>query len=138
MGRSWYGKESSFRLDVHIEFIESAVQRGVGMWRVGIFGSSDPAGFGQRYFEVNQTLNSDKASMAKIGRHMDIRNVNFQVGSIDCDRVRYVCVEFAKGDKPKPPFIMQMDNDSERSSSKSLISCKELICTKRNLRLKVR
>lgn len=94
---------------------------------------SDPNGHGLRHSEVHQTLNEEQAATPKTCANLYIKRIktDFELGSIGCGDVKNVCLEFAKGDTPDPPFAMRFDNGDDWAFSNSLITCKKQECSKR-------
>ncbi|PIK42192.1 hypothetical protein BSL78_20957 [Apostichopus japonicus] len=129
-----YGEETAVELDVNVDFTpDSANKKGEGLWRVGMFGSESPDGDGDRYGDVYQTLNEEKATTAKKGTELVIDDIatEFEIGTIGCTEVRYICVEFAQGDDPDPPFTMNVESSRGDTSTTSLVTCKEHECSAR-------
>lgn len=132
-----YGEETAVELDVNVDFTpDSANKKGEGLWRVGMFGSESPDGDGDRYGDVYQTLNEEKATTAKKGTELVIDDIatEFEIGTIGCTEVRYICVEFAQGDDPDPPFTMNVESSRGDTSTTSLVTCKEHECSARKSR----
>ena len=128
-----YGEETEIGLDVTISFTNDSPNKraGEGLWRVGMFGSESPEG--ARFGEVYQTLNEEEDSTTKKGPQLQIDGIasDFELGTIGCGDVQYVCVEFAKGDEPDPPFTMTVESGRGDSSTDTLITCKEQECSAR-------
>ncbi|KAJ8019767.1 hypothetical protein HOLleu_41489 [Holothuria leucospilota] len=131
-----FGQTTPVTLDVDVRFDpESANKKGEGLWRVGLFGSANEDGSGARFSEISQTLTEDEASTPKKGIKLPIEGIeaDFEIGSIGCiEEASYVCVEFAQGDNPDPPFTMTIEYARQGGAElDSMILCKPQECSAR-------
>lgn len=115
-------------VDIWVNFTENTRDlKGEGLWRLGIFGSSNADGFGSRYGEVRQAINEVQATTRLTdARPIMINEImtDFELGSIGCiSEFPYYCVEFAKGDSPNPDYTFVTE-----SGDSSLIGCEAREC----------
>lgn len=94
--------------------------RGRGLWRVGVFGSRNQDGSGQRRNEVPDILSDSAASTPLIpGRDLVLpANYDLNLQGIGTgEDFPYFCMEFAKGDSPNPDFELPITGGSIVSCS---------------------
>ena len=87
--------------------------RGAGLWRVGLFVANDRDGSGVRHNYIRQMLNEIEAGKeltASAPLRFDL-NTDFDMRRVGCGKTRYLCLEFAKGDRPQPDFNLLLAND---------------------------
>ncbi|XP_041459601.1 uncharacterized protein LOC121411135 [Lytechinus variegatus] len=86
---------------------------GSGLWRVGLFSSGQRDGRGVRHQYVRQILNEYETSReltVSLPLRFDL-NTDFNMEGIGCGDTRYICIEFTKGDRPRPNFNLPMTNN---------------------------
>lgn len=110
-------------LDLWVNFTENTRDlKGEGLWRLGLFGSSNIDGSGTRYAEVRQALDGPQSAVRLTdARPITVRDIvtDFELGSIGCIKeYPYFCVEFAKGSSPTPDYTFITEFEET-----SLISC---------------
>lgn len=105
---------------------DSDVIRGQGLWRVGLFGSPMANGSSdERFNYVRQLLDPSQASVPVIpGGKINFPTLptQFDIMKLGCSKFKYICLEIAKGDEPRPDFVFHND------AQKPLIFCKSVSC----------
>ena len=113
-------------VDAEVTFDElSRELDGSGLWKLNIFGSKNKNGKGERFDEKTQIATPDKASAPLIkGRSVRFPQMEttMDMGTIGCTEVNFLCVEFMKGDRPRPDYVMVIEDGN------SLINCKAAEC----------
>ncbi|XP_071496955.1 uncharacterized protein [Diadema antillarum] len=97
---------------------------GTGMWRVGLFSAASRDGSGVRQNYVRQVLNEYEAARdltASSPLRFDL-NTHIDLREVGCGNARYLCLEFAKGDRPRPNFNLPIANNH-------FVDCKLYRCT---------
>lgn len=86
---------------------------GSSLWRVGLYLSGERDGGGVRHQYVRQILDDYETS-----RELTVSSplifdliTNFNMEGVGCGDKRYVCLEFAKGDRPRPNFNLPIVNN---------------------------
>ncbi|XP_071831947.1 uncharacterized protein [Apostichopus japonicus] len=130
------GQETPVIIDIEVTFRDDTRNLvGEGLWRVSLFGSSDPLGDGPRFGEVAQILNGAEGSTdIANGDPLDINGIEteFEYGTIGCiEDVNYICMEFLKGDAPDPEFTFTVEGGRNAVSRDSLVLCKPQECLSR-------
>ncbi|XP_022084270.1 uncharacterized protein LOC110975788 [Acanthaster planci] len=114
-----------------IEHPGSEVITGDGLWRVGIYASDDSNPYGPKYRYQKQILSVEQQS---IPLHPDAPleifgvNVRFNVQSLGCGQLNYICIEFTKGDSPRPDFQLPLPQNDTDGVTKRIASCKPWPC----------
>ena len=87
---------------------------GTGLWRLGIFGSKNDKGTGDRFNYVRQTLKPVDADMPLVNGN-DIKfaeaMAEFDIAAIGCNGFNYACMELTKGEEASPDFTQSVLND---------------------------
>ena len=99
----------------HFTSTSSSVS-GNRLWRLGIFGSKNEEGTGERFNYVRQTLPAADANMPLVDGN-DIKYADamaeFDIAAIGCNGFNYACMELTKGDKPSPDFTHSVLDDED-------------------------
>ncbi len=98
---------------------------GRGLWKINIFGSKNNKGKGQRFDEKTQIASPDEQGYPlrpRNGLSFVQMQTAMDLATVGCTEVKYLCVEFMKGDRPKPNYEMIIDGGD------SLISCQLRDC----------
>ena len=123
--------------DVAVQFSVSPAEttdtiEGEGLWRLGLFFSTRGDGGGERHKYQRQILLEEYADMSLTSRYpmyfLDVMAFIDVVG-MGCDDWRYVCVEFSKGDNPRPDFGLPLPGGLDY-----VVSCREFPCIGRPAR----
>lgn len=89
---------------------------GTGLWRLGIFGSKNELGTGERFNYVQQTLPAHDANMPLVDGN-DIKYADamaeFDIAAIGCNGFNYACMELTKGNDPSPDFTHSVLDDED-------------------------
>ena len=126
------GQESQLHIDAEVSFVDNeATVAGRNLWQLGLFGSRNVNGRGQRIGEMRQILRAEKSATplgqsTPDGLHkLQIENIetDFDLSTIGCGAFPYLCLEFAQTDRPLPRFELSFEGGAT-----SLISCKLLQC----------
>ena len=122
-----YGEIASVNFDVTVSTTEDSRNvNGLGLWRVGVFASTQADGSGRREAENTQILdayNQGQALNPPIPLNFDVNGVRFNMNPLGCESYRYLCVEFTKRQGSDPDFAFQTATGGDR-----LVSCKEVQC----------
>ena len=121
------GQSATLSLDVSVSTTEKSRDvDGLGLWRLGLFGSRQADGGGQRLSNGNQILNPYHQARALSGgtplRFRDV-TARFNVDQIGCSDYQYLCVEFDKAETAQPNFAYKVS-----SGEATLVSCKPQPC----------
>ena len=105
---------------------------GNGLWRMGLFGSKNADGSGQRFNYQRQTLDRTKSGTT-LQEDSDLSlpevTTQFEIGSVGCNDFGYVCVEFTGGDDPNPAYFFRVEGStSSRPEDNTLVECKRQEC----------
>ncbi|XP_038058442.1 uncharacterized protein LOC119729773 [Patiria miniata] len=129
------GKQTPFAIQASISMTEDTRElSGKGLWRLGLFGSRNPDGSGERHDYVRQTLNRDQSgSPITSGGNVDLADINtqFDAGTVGCTDYQYICLEVAKGDTADPDFTFGVTNHRSDSTAEEMVSCKKAPCDAR-------
>lgn len=91
---------------------------------MNLFGSGTKTGKGKR-FELQEQIATAQMAGATLGASKSVvfsgMETEIDIGAIGCGDVPFLCLEFRKGERPKPNYVMIMEGDS-------LISCKRRDC----------
>ncbi len=121
------GQPGTLSLDVAIPTTEKSRDvDGLGLWRLGLFGSRQADGGGQRMGNVNQILNPyHQANGLSGGSPLQLRDITtrFDLSQIGCTDYQYLCVEFDKGQSAQPDFAYKVS-----TGENTLVSCKPQPC----------
>ena len=105
--------------------------RGKGLWKVGLYASADQDPLGPKERYQPQILSKDQQAMALTPdgplNFLGMR-VRFNTDGLGCGQLNYICMEFTRGDSPKPEFqlpLPQPDNDGEQGR---IASCRPWPC----------
>ncbi|XP_072174093.1 uncharacterized protein [Diadema setosum] len=130
------GQATGVSLDSTVTFEQGNREvAGNGLWRMGMFGSRNPNGDGERFGYVRQTLDRRGAGTtlnADSDLSIDGVETQFELGTIGCNDFGYVCVEFTGGDDPDPLYYFKVagaEDDSREANT--IIECKEQECSSR-------
>lgn len=99
--------------------------QGRDLWTVSMFGSGEPDGVGPRFGQMDQILDTRQRNKPYVpNENLDFGNIdlNFDMSSHECARIRYMCVEFSKNDRTSVPFTLTA------SSGEAWISCVDIPC----------
>ena len=100
---------------------------GTNLWELGIYGSKNPDGSGERFNYRDQILDSTQAGTPLDGdRPFFLDNIQtvFDAGSVGCTEYQYLCVDFKKGRSPSTDFTLQIGDTNDQT----LTSCKQMAC----------
>ncbi|XP_030828654.1 uncharacterized protein LOC575485 isoform X1 [Strongylocentrotus purpuratus] len=128
------GRETGVTIDGTVIFEdENREVAGDGLWRMGLYGSRNPEGTGEKFnYKPNIldrpqegiTLEENSGLLEEPGV-----TTNFEIGTVGCNDFGYVCVEFTGGNNPQPMYFFRtMGSASERSEDNVLVNCKEQEC----------
>lgn len=126
------GQQSDLTIDAEVSFVDNeASVVGSNLWKLGIFGSRNLNGRGQRIGEKRQIFRANEASTPLDPRTADglhrlnINNIRttFDMSSIGCGAFPYLCVEFGQADRPRPTFEFATEDGTD-----SVVNCKLLQC----------
>ena len=121
------GQPATLSLNVAIPTTEESRDvDGLGLWRLGLFGSRQADGGGQRLGNVDQILNSyHQANGLSGGNPLQLRDITtrFDLSQIGCTDYQYLCVEFDKGQSAQPDFAYRVS-----TGENTLVSCKPQPC----------
>lgn len=100
---------------------------GSGLWTMGLFGSTNGRGLGNRLGHQQQILNLyNQGRTVMPPRPITFRNIDtrFNIEQLGCNsEYQYLCLELSKGANPNPEFSFRtIDGDD------SLMSCKQREC----------
>ena len=93
---------------------------GTGLWKLSVYGSNNDDGSGDKFQPTDQLLsNSQQALPAVSGQNLTFTDLQGRLdfNGFGCDNpVRYLCVEFSKGDSPNPDFnLTSLQDDPTRN-----------------------
>nr|XP_054749905.1 uncharacterized protein LOC129255586 [Lytechinus pictus] len=133
LGMAIAGQATSVGLSSTVFFRENNTEiSGQGLWRMGIFGSRDAGGSGERFSYVSQTLSEEQQAKTLIeNTPLNLTNVEtlFEIGSVGCNDFGFICVEFTGGDGPNPYYFFRKEGAVDASRSANTITkCKEQEC----------
>ena len=122
-----YGELASVDFDVTVSTTEDSRNvNGLGLWRVGVFASTQADGSGRREAENTQILdayNQGQALTPPTPLNFDVNGIRFNMNPLGCESYRYLCVEFTRGVRADPDFAFQTIDGGD-----NLVSCKEVQC----------
>ncbi|XP_072174385.1 uncharacterized protein [Diadema setosum] len=127
------GQETSVSIDSNVIFREGNPElSGSGLWRMGLFGSRNPDGSGDKFNYKSQTLSRpQEGTTLNADSPLEIMDAvtNFEIGSVGCNDYGYLCVDFTGGENPNPNYFFRVDGaaDSSREAN-TIIKCKEQEC----------
>ena len=127
------GTETGVRLNSNVMFQDGNREvSGSGLWRMGMFGSRNADGSGERFNYKRQTLDTRQGGTT-LAENSDLSipgaTTEFELGSVGCNDFGYVCVEFTGGDDPIPPYFFRTEGStSDRPEDNVLVECKEQEC----------
>lgn len=127
------GQPTSVSIDNNVAFrAGNPTLSGMGLWRMGVFGSRNMQGSGDKFGYVAQTLSRPQQSTTlEENDALEVMDAvtDFEIGSIGCNDYGYVCVEFTGGDAPSPTYFFRVAGaiDSTRAAN-TLVKCKEQEC----------
>lgn len=133
LGKVIPGQATSVGLSSTVSFRENNPQlTGERLWRMGVFGSRDAQGNGERFNYVSQTL-SDEQQGTTLNENSPLQLTDvetlFDIGSVGCNDFGYVCVEFTGGDDPDPYYFFRREGAADASRPENTITkCKEQEC----------
>ncbi|XP_072166826.1 uncharacterized protein [Diadema setosum] len=127
------GQATGVSLDGTVTFRENNPElSGSGLWRMGMYGSRNADGTGERFGYVPQTLNTGEAGTTlQDSSPLGLMNVetDFEIGSVGCNDFGYLCLEFTGGDNPTPNYAFRVDGAVDRSKeANTLTRCREQEC----------
>eukprot|EP00057_Strongylocentrotus_purpuratus_P020317 XP_011674791.1 PREDICTED: uncharacterized protein LOC100893890 isoform X2 [Strongylocentrotus purpuratus] len=130
------GEQTTVSLDNYITFRENnPLLSGDGLWRMGLFGSRNEQGTGDRFSYVSQTLNRpQQGTTLNPDAPLEFQAVetDFEMGSIGCNEYGYICVEFTGAENPIPNFFFRVEDAVDASKeANTLTSCREQECLSR-------
>ena len=123
------GRASPVRITSTVTFVDDNASKlsGFGLWRMGIFGSMNEDGTGDRFGYISQVLNSTQAAAPISEDNLDLQVViDFLIADVGCNSYRYTCIEFARGRQPFPMYRFR--TDSALSNSDTTVICGEQDC----------
>ncbi|XP_063953952.1 uncharacterized protein LOC129255585 isoform X1 [Lytechinus pictus] len=127
------GERTAVSIDNAVTFKENnPLLTGDGLWRMGLFGSRNAEGTGDRFSYVSQTLSLPQQGTT-LNPNLPLEfmdaETEFEMGSVGCNEYGYVCVEFTGGDDPMPSFFFRVEDaiDSSKEAN-TLVSCREQEC----------
>ncbi|XP_041458867.1 uncharacterized protein LOC121410685 isoform X2 [Lytechinus variegatus] len=130
------GERTAVSIDNTVIFKENnPLLTGDGLWRMGLFGSRNAEGTGDRFSYVSQTLSLPQQGTT-LNPNLPLEfmdaETEFEMGSVGCNEYGYVCVEFTGGDDPMPSFFFRVEDavDSSKEAN-TLVSCREQECLSR-------
>ncbi|XP_063953953.1 uncharacterized protein LOC129255585 isoform X2 [Lytechinus pictus] len=130
------GERTAVSIDNAVTFKENnPLLTGDGLWRMGLFGSRNAEGTGDRFSYVSQTLSLPQQGTT-LNPNLPLEfmdaETEFEMGSVGCNEYGYVCVEFTGGDDPMPSFFFRVEDaiDSSKEAN-TLVSCREQECLSR-------
>ncbi|XP_072024307.1 uncharacterized protein [Amphiura filiformis] len=114
------GKKDQFTLNVTAIFSEVSIDvRGTGLWKLSMYGSKNNDGTGEQFDRIDQLLSRSQQDMPLVnGEALDFVHMKgeLEISAIGCDKAfRYLCLDFAKGDRPTPDFsFMSLQSDGSK------------------------
>ncbi|XP_072021184.1 uncharacterized protein [Amphiura filiformis] len=102
--------------------------QGEGLWRIGLYGSSDRNGEEIGSPHKRQVLNvvSQGKSLRPQSQLVFDIDTRFQMYELGCSELRYICIEFGKGDNPIPDFNLVLPG------SDTVVTCQMVPCNTPN------
>ncbi|XP_072173534.1 uncharacterized protein [Diadema setosum] len=119
------GIENELQLISTVEFNPATADvTGSRLWRLGMYGSKNSDGSGEKFNYNSQTLNNNEMSMDLLNAgplEFTEAIANFDILAIGCGPFEYVCVEFTKNDRADPPFSFSVypEGDTIKSCQRS-------------------
>ena len=128
IGKMQYGVATPVTLDATIGTAPDSSQlEGTGLWKMNLFGSNNMDGSGQRKPLKSQILNRDYQSkpLTSPGNPIEFSDIQttFPIEEVGCGTLKYLCVEFERGENPSPSYAFDTPTEEE-----SLITCKPEDC----------
>lgn len=122
------GRETPISITTNLlPFPNSRDITGNDLWEMGLYGSKNPDGSGEKFNYEDQILSPEQAGTPLDGDtpfFLDNIDTNFDVGSVGCTDFRYLCVDFKKGRNPSTDFTFQIGDTAENT----ITSCKRMAC----------
>ena len=121
------GQPASLSLDVTVKTTEKSRDvDGLRLWRLGLYGSRQADGGGQRLAYVDQILDPYRQATDLTGgvplRFTDVL-ARFDLGQLGCSDFQFLCIDFDKADAAQPDFAFKV-----LSGEETLVSCKPQPC----------
>ena len=128
------GQETGVSIDSTIVFEDDNREvAGSGLWRKGLFGSTNPDGSGERFNYQRQILDGRQQDIT-LDKNSGILDVSeatttFEIGTVGCNGFGYVCVEFTGGDNPNPMYYFRVvGSTNDYPEENTVVTCKEQEC----------
>lgn len=121
------GMRNPLNITAQVNFVEGAGDvSGENLWRLGLYGSRNAQGSGEKFNYVRQTLNEFESAYPLRGAgdiNFRFARAAFDLAAIGCTDYDYMCGEFTKADNPNPDFSF-----SVYPSGDTKITCKGWPC----------
>ena len=122
------GQNTPVDIDASVETLEYGLDSlsGPNLWRLGMFGSKNSDGSGERIVEIQQVLGTEEKGLSYAAGetlvYEDMRT-KFDLSALGCDEFRFLCMEFAQAKRPDPDYYFFTEEGTP-----TLITCKEEQC----------
>ena len=103
------GIENELHITVTVHFTDtSADAMGCNLWRIGLFGSKNYDGSGEKLNYNSQILNDAEASKSLLDAAVPLQfrdaRAMFDILALGCGQFTYDCMEFTKNEAANPDF----------------------------------
>ena len=99
---------------------------GENLWRVGMYGSQNDQGTGEKRGYVSQVLdpfNSGKSLEGGMPLEFNAIEADFPMDQLGCTDFKFLCLEFTKGYGANPDFKFEVEGGGDR-----IVKCKPEEC----------
>ncbi len=118
----------AFNMDVD-SLVNSGSVEGDTLWRVGLYGSTNPRGSGKKLNLQRQILSQDQSGRSlRAGETMEVPFIEskFDLTEVGCEEeYQYLCLEFTKGERARPDFMFEVQQGGDE-----IVRCKKQPCRK--------
>ena len=103
---------------------------GKGLWKLSVYGSKDKDGKGPQYQLVDNVLNTTQQKQSLTAGNdllFGLSPGEIDIQGIGCGEYKFICVDFKKGDNPKPDFdFVTIQTPSHKFTLCMLMQCHEI------------
>ena len=128
-----YGRPAEMSLDVTVGTSDDSRNvEGTGLWRMGMYGSTNEEGTGEKRAYVNQVLDpfgAGKSLEGGVDLAFNQLEAQFRIDELGCSEYKFLCLEFAKGYGSDPNFAFRAEDGSDRITKCKPEECRgEKVC----------
>ena len=129
------GEPDDVTLDITVGTSENSrnLDAGQNLWRVGMYGSQNEQGTGEKRGFVTQVLDPSNAGKALVGGSdlaFNAIEAGFPMDQLGCTDFKFLCLEFTKGYGANPDYKFEVEGGGDR-----IVKCKPEECRGETQRL---